>query len=131
MVLDAELTDSDGIPARKPLYRNSKNTQKLIAWHLERAQEAMEAAGASETAQTELMRDCGWHMTGTARMGRDPARSVVDEWGAAHDVPNLHIMDGSVFITSSGRNPTATIIAVALRRRAQIVEQRRDLETAA
>ena len=33
---------------------------------------------------------------GTARMGRDPATSVVDAWGRCHDVPNLFIVDGSV-----------------------------------
>jgi choline dehydrogenase-like flavoprotein len=48
-------------------------------------------------------------------MGDDPSRSVVDRWGRAHDVPNLFIVDGSVFTTSAAVNPTSTIQALALR----------------
>ena len=44
----------------------------------------------------------------------DPARSVVNEWGRSHDVKNLFIVDGSVFVTSGGVNPTSTIQALAL-----------------
>ncbi len=51
---------------------------------------------------------------GTARMGRDPARSVVNEWGRAHDVRNLFVIDGSVFVTAAAVNPTSTIMALAL-----------------
>ena len=75
----------------------------------------MAAAGAINMSITPLMRDCGWHLMGTARMGDDPDKSVVDQFGRAHDVPNLFIYDGSVFVTSSGFNPTGTITAVALR----------------
>ncbi|HEV7733544.1 MAG TPA: GMC family oxidoreductase [Candidatus Binatia bacterium] len=55
------------------------------------------------------------HVLGTLRMGTDPATSVVDAGGRFHDVDNLWACDGSVFPTSSGYNPTLTIIAVALR----------------
>lgn len=55
------------------------------------------------------------HILGTARMGSDPATSVVDEYGRSHDIPNLVIVDGSVMVTGSGMNPTATITALALR----------------
>ena len=58
--------------------------------------------------------DGGWHLMGTARMGTDPARSVVNEWGRSHDVKNLFIVDGSIFVTSAGVNPTRTIQALAL-----------------
>jgi choline dehydrogenase-like flavoprotein len=48
-------------------------------------------------------------------MGRDPAGSVVDHWCRAWDIPNLFICDGSVFVTSSGVNPSLTIQAIASR----------------
>lgn len=70
-------------------------------------------------------RDSGWHMTGTARMGSDAATSVVDEYGRSHDVPNLFIMDGSTFVTSSGVNPTATIMAITLRGTRHLIENHR------
>ncbi len=131
VVLDAKLCDSDGIPSPKLIYKNSDNTKKLIDFHLERAKEATLAAGAVDMSVTPLMRDCGWHLMGTARMGVDPKRSVVDQWGRAHDVPNLYVYDGSVFVTSSGFNPTGTICAIALRSVKHLIAQRRNQKVAA
>jgi choline dehydrogenase-like flavoprotein len=34
----------------------------------------------------------GWYLMGTARMGADPGRSVVNEWGRSRDVENLFIV---------------------------------------
>ena len=36
--------------------------------------------------------------------------SVLDRWNRTHDVPNLYVVDGSCFVTSSGVNPTSTIV---------------------
>jgi choline dehydrogenase-like flavoprotein len=52
---------------------------------------------------------------GTARMGDDARRSVTDRHGRLHDVPNVVVADGSVFVSSGGFNPTVTIMALALR----------------
>lgn len=129
VVLHADLKDGDGIAAPQIIYRNSENTEKLIAFHLERQKEAMAASGAKDISLTTLMRDCGWHLMGTCRMGDDPKRSVVDQWCRSHDVPNLYVMDGSVFVTSSGFNPTATICAVALRAVNHMLENRASVGT--
>ena len=130
VTLDPELTDGAGVPAPKVTYRLSENTRRILDFNLERAREAHEAAGAVATSTSPLLRDGGWHLMGTARMGKDPETSVVDEWGRCHDVPNLYVIDGSVFVTSSGINPTATIMAVALRSASHLVEERRFQETA-
>ena len=61
---------------------------------------------------------------GTARMGNDPTRSVVDRWCIAHDSPNSQVIDGSVFVTSGGVNPTSTIAALALRATDHLIENR-------
>lgn len=130
VVLSATVVDSDGLPAPKIQYRTSENTGRLLAFHLERAREAHLAAGAVETHDTPLMRDCGWHLLGTTRMGEDPDASVVDPFGRSHDVPNLFVYDGSVFVTSTGMNPTATITAVALRSVRHLIANRRLQEVA-
>jgi choline dehydrogenase-like flavoprotein len=114
VVLDERLTDASGIPAPKIIYRMSENSHKLLAFHLARAKESLEAAGAYRTVVAPLIRETGWHLLGTAKMGRDPGTSVVDPWGRSHDVPNLFIFDGSIWPTSSGMNPTATIAAMSL-----------------
>ena len=48
-------------------------------------------------------------------MGEDPRRSVADPWGRLHELDNVHVADGSVFVSSGGFNPTLTIMALALR----------------
>lgn len=57
----------------------------------------------------------GGHHIGTARMGGDPASSVVDADCRVHEVRNLYIASAAVFPTSSQANPTLTIVALALR----------------
>ncbi|HXZ62475.1 MAG TPA: GMC family oxidoreductase, partial [Acidimicrobiales bacterium] len=55
------------------------------------------------------------HVMGTARMGDDPATSVVDRWGRVHGLDNVVVADSSVFVTSSGYGPTLTLVALAAR----------------
>jgi choline dehydrogenase-like flavoprotein len=122
VVLDPVLTDGDGIPSPKLIYRMSENSKRLLEFHLARAKESLEAAGAYEVVVAPLIRETGWHILGTCKMGTDPKTSVVDPWGRCHDVPNLFIFDGSIWPTSSGMNPTATIAAMALRCAEHVVE---------
>lgn len=114
VTLDPELTDPDGIPAPKITYRLSENSRRMLDHAVARGTEILRAAGAVDVATESPLRLAGWHLMGTARMGVDPQRSVVNEWGRSHDVKNLFIVDGSIFVTSAGVNPTSTIQALAL-----------------
>ena len=114
VTLDETLTDSSGIPAPKISYKLSENSNRMLAFAVARATEALRAAGASDVMADAPLQPAGWHLMGTARMGTDPERSVVNEWGRCHDVRNLFIVDGSVVVTSAGVNPTSTIQALAL-----------------
>jgi choline dehydrogenase-like flavoprotein len=126
VTLDPELTDSDGIPAPRVTYRMSDNTRRNLVFSLARMVEMHEAAGARHVAQTLIWREQPGHLLGTARMGNDPKRSVVDRFGRAHDVPNLFIVDGSVMVTGGAVNPTASITALALRTAEHIADTARD-----
>jgi choline dehydrogenase-like flavoprotein len=130
VVLDPVLKDANGIPAPKLIYRMDENSKRLMKFHLARAKESLEAAGASEVVIAPLIRETGWHILGTCKMGTDPATSVVDAWGRCHDVPNLFIYDGSIWPTSSGMNPTATIAAMTLWCAEKLVEERREQKVA-
>ena len=55
------------------------------------------------------------HIMGTARMGDDPDSSVVDAFGRLHELDNVYVGDGSVFVSAGGFNPTLTIMALSLR----------------
>jgi choline dehydrogenase-like flavoprotein len=114
VTLDPDLKDSDGIPAPKVTYRLSENSSRMLAHAVARGKEVLEAAGAKATVADSPMRVAGWHLMGTARMGTDPRTSVVNSWGRCHDVRNLFVIDGSIFVTAGAVNPTNTIQALAL-----------------
>lgn len=66
------------------------------------------------------------HEMGTARMGRDPATSVLNGWGQAHEVPNLFVSDGAAMTSSANMNPSLTYMALAARaanRAADLLEE--------
>ncbi|CTQ63419.1 choline dehydrogenase-like flavoprotein [Labrenzia sp. EL_208] len=117
VTLDPELTDSDGIPAPKINYRLGENTRRMLRHGEEKATELLLAAGAKRVlakGDDKVWWRAGWHQMGTCRMGDDPEKSVVNGWGRSHDVKNLFIVDGSIFVTSGAVNPTSTIQALAL-----------------
>jgi choline dehydrogenase-like flavoprotein len=56
-----------------------------------------------------------FHPQGTLPMGREPKRSVVDAFGAAHGIRGLYVADASVFPTSVAVPPQITVMALATR----------------
>jgi choline dehydrogenase-like flavoprotein len=129
--LDTSRTDPAGIPGVRLHYRMSGNSERMMAFHTARAAESLRAAGAYQVSIAPQIRETGWHLLGTATMGTDPGRSVVDPWGRCHDVPNLYAFDGSIWPTSSGMNPTGTIAAMALRCTEHLLAQRRSVRVPA
>lgn len=117
VTLDKSLTDSDGMAAPKVHYRLGENTRAMLKHGTERATELLYAAGATHVLTKnpdDVWWRAGWHQMGTCRMGDDPDTSVVNGWGRCHDVKNLFIVDGSIFVTAGAVNPTSTIQALAL-----------------
>ncbi|MFL6124769.1 GMC family oxidoreductase N-terminal domain-containing protein [Actinophytocola sp.] len=72
--------------------------------------EVLTAAGARRVVWSGLSTS---HVQGSARMGADPNRSVVDDRGRAHGVDGLYVGDGSVVPASLSVNPSLTIMALA------------------
>jgi choline dehydrogenase-like flavoprotein len=122
VTLSRDLADSDGLAAPKVTYQISDNTSALLAWNAERARESLLESGAQLVIIPNGRSSGSGHLMGTARMGNDPRSSVVNRWGVSHDVPNLAIVDGSVFVTAAAVNPTATISALALRTAEHLIE---------
>jgi len=108
--LSAE-TDARGLPKPRIHFTAGENEKRMTA-HGDKLMRAIWAeAGAKEVWALERYA----HIIGTCRMGDDPATSVVDADGAAHDVPGLYILDNSVFPSALSVNPALTIMALSLR----------------
>jgi choline dehydrogenase-like flavoprotein len=107
----AEEKDQFGIPIAKVTFNLYDNDKKLIEYGKNKTVEVMWAAGAQEVVQEARYA----HLVGAARMGHDPATSVVDQFGRTHDISNLFICDGSIMPTQGSANPGLTIMALAAR----------------
>jgi choline dehydrogenase-like flavoprotein len=55
------------------------------------------------------------HELGTVRMGSNPGRSVLNPNCQTWDVKNLFVTDGGPFVSQADKNPTWTILALAMR----------------
>jgi len=82
---------------------------------IERTKAAMKRAGFPIVLVRTFGRKTTSHQCGTARLGEDPATSVVTSQCRSHQVDNLWITDASVLPTSAAVNPALTVAALALR----------------
>jgi choline dehydrogenase-like flavoprotein len=115
--LDPEIKDAWGIPAARVECRYGENERRMAADQLRSVREMVEAAGWQvENARTELAPPgLSSHELGTARMGNDPATSVLNSHNQSWDVPNLYLTDGSCFPSGGFQNPTLTMMALTVR----------------
>ena len=120
--LDPWIKDSYGIPVPLIINDHCPNDLAMIDAISARLKEILEAAGARETCVEKITPGASSHYLGTCRMGTDQKTSVVDSWCRTHDVPNLFIGDGSVFVTVGAVNPALTISALATRTADGIIE---------
>lgn len=120
--LDDRLHDVFGQPVPRITYRLGALERTARQFYASRLVEIHRAAGADYGFLAPLESPpTTRHVMGTLRMGNDAALSVCNRWQRFHEVENLYAVDGSVFVTSSGYNPTLTIIALALRAAANLV----------
>ena len=115
--LDPEVEDAWGIPVLKIHCQWSENERQMMSDAAERAAEMLEAAGATEISTATEMTPPGLtiHEMGTARMGRDPATSVLNGLNQAWDVKNLFVVDGAAMTSSACQNPSLTYMALTAR----------------
>jgi len=55
------------------------------------------------------------HEVGTIRMGNNPRKSALNKYQQAHEVKNLFVADAAPFVSNPDKNPTLSIIALAMR----------------
>jgi choline dehydrogenase-like flavoprotein len=106
--------DVYGVPAPRIAYRIDDYTRAGLAAAAAAHGEIFARLGATGVQHSPRAQGAG-HIIGTARMGDDPAASVVDRDLRSHDHPNLFLVGSAVFPTSATANPTLTIAALSLR----------------
>ena len=128
--IDNDVVDAWGIPVLKIHCEFGDNEREMAKDAVENLTALFDALGAEHVQVRTELRPPGSmiHDMGTARMGSDPMKSVLNKFNQAHDVKNLFVVDGASFVTSGGYGPTLTIGALAARASDYIIQQMKRLE---
>jgi choline dehydrogenase-like flavoprotein len=123
--IDRTLKDAWGIPALRISMSHGDNEAALMDDAAAQAAEMLEAAGARDIKVQAHVETPGMaiHELGTARMGNDAKKSVLNAFNQTHDVKNLFVMDGAGFVSSACQNPTLTMMAVTVRACTHLAER--------
>ncbi len=115
--VDKEKLDAWGIPTLKIHCDWSDNERAMSKDIASQAAEMLAAAGAKGIDVRQKITPPGLaiHEMGTARMGRDPKTSVLNEHNQAHEAKNLFLTDGACMASSSCVNPSLTYMALTAR----------------
>ncbi|MFA6944478.1 MAG: GMC family oxidoreductase [Pedobacter sp.] len=100
--IDAEIKDNE-LKMRKDMMEDGK--------------EMLEMAGLKDvkTFDTGYALGQGIHEMGTARMGRDPKTSVLNQFNQVWDAPNVYVTDGAAMTSAACQNPSLTYMALTAR----------------
>jgi len=115
--IDPEVTDVYGIPVLRIHMADAANETAMIKDMGDSAGEMLEAAGARNVRTYAHASAPRWalHEAGTARMGADAKKSVLNQFQQSHDIKNLFVMDASGFASNPCQNPTLTIMTLCVR----------------
>jgi choline dehydrogenase-like flavoprotein len=131
--LDATVKDRWGIPVLRFHWRWTDHEYNQVK-HMQETFRALVAEMGGEVFSAMPTRERGYgiatggsiiHELGTVRMGRDAGTSALNEWCQAWDCRNLFVADGGPFVSQADKNPTWTIMALAMRTADRIVELRK------
>ena len=116
--LDPQKKDAWGIPVLhiQASYGENEEAMAVAMRHdIEAILEAMNLTEVTPAKNEISVFGKNIHECGTARMGADPKKSVVDANCKIHDAPNIFVTDGAVFTTQGCYEPTLTIMAISAR----------------
>lgn len=126
--LDTNVKDKNDLPVLKFFWKWSDHELKQVAHMQKMGRAIIERLGgkplSEEKSPEEMITAPGSiiHEVGTTRMGFTPQASVVNKDGRCWDAQNVMVADGGVFASNPHKNPTLTIMALAMRN-SQILAQ--------
>ncbi|MBJ6366647.1 GMC oxidoreductase [Snuella sedimenti] len=132
MTLDYEKLDEWGLPTVTFDAEWKENELKMREDMIQQAKEMLEKAGFKDiqTFDNRSAPGIGIHEMGTARMGRDPKTSVLNNNNQVHTVPNVYVTDGACMTSSGCQNPSLTYMALTARAANHAVKQFKKMKDA-
>ena len=123
LTLDRTKVDANGIPQLRIEFAFGAEENAALAQAKADAAEMLAKAGGHVFMGFDRPGAGGTaiHEMGGARMGNDPATSVLNKWSQAHDVANLFVTDGAQMSSSASQNPSLTYMALTARAAAHAV----------
>jgi choline dehydrogenase-like flavoprotein len=123
--LDPAVRDAWDIPVARITHAYAEPDYQIANFVMDKEEQLLKEAGAIKVWRGGNSRGgVGDHQNGTCRMGSDPKTSVVNSYCQSHDIDNLFVTDGSVFVTDAGFNPSLTIQAIAFKAADYMKKQR-------
>jgi choline dehydrogenase-like flavoprotein len=117
VILDKNVKDKWGLPVLSMDAEINDNEKKMREEIINDAAEMLEKAGLKnvKTYNDEYAFGMCIHEMGTARMGRDPKTSVLNEYNQVWDCKNVFVTDGACMTSGSCVNPSLTYMALTAR----------------
>ena len=117
VTLDPKRCDAWGIPALHIDCSHSDAELLRADDQISALRELAEVAGVAIThiAKAPAVPGTAHHECGTARMGSDPATSVLDPFNECWEARGLYVTDAACFPSQGAQNPTLTILAITAR----------------
>lgn len=129
--IDPDVVDKYGIPVLKFDVSWSDEELQQMKHFQETAREIIHASGGTSVWDMPTKEDDYGitrpgqiiHEVGVTRMGKDPKKSVLNEWCQAHEAKNVFVADAGPFVSQPHKNPTWSIMALSMRTSEYIVDQ--------
>jgi choline dehydrogenase-like flavoprotein len=131
--LDPQVKDKYGIPVLRFHWKWTDHETNQVK-HMQETFRALVSEMGGEVFSAMPTKERGYgiatggsiiHELGTVRMGNDAKTSALNAWCQAWDCRNLFVTDGGPFVSQADKNPTWTIMALAMRTADRILEQRK------
>jgi choline dehydrogenase-like flavoprotein len=131
VTLDRTRQDKFGLPALAFDADIRENERKMRVDMAAEAATMLEAAGYKNVRSSDrgYTFGLGIHEMGTARMGRDPKTSVLNEWNQVHACKNVYVTDGACMTSAACQNPSLTYMALTARAANHAVEELKRMNT--
>jgi choline dehydrogenase-like flavoprotein len=115
VTLSARVKDGMGLAAPRIEYAYGENERKLIRAQLQTLREVAQVTGLHVVETRSPPPGFAAHELGGLGMGHAPEDSVTNAYGQLWGIPNVFAADGAAFPSGGWRNPTLTMMALALR----------------